>query len=180
MRDSDDILTQEQFGQLLKRAAEQGKFLPQNAFSFNTLIDAVQREYCHNLKRYLYYKKEYLNSTITKTRNTEWNEKAEEHRQVMIDLLTCLEYLDKAREAGETLEPTVRQVPYSFQQVTQNNVLKQIETMSNPSDSNLLKLRKDMVEYSKEKNRAASSLLGAYAFLNLTAIGLIIYIFRSK
>ena len=44
----------------------------------------------------------------------------------------------------------------------------------------MLDLRKDMMDYGKEKNRAASNLLGVYAFLNLSAIGILIYLFRSK
>jgi hypothetical protein len=37
-------------------------------------------------------------------------------------------------------------------------------------------LKKHMVEVSEEKNRVASSYLGLYGFLNLVAIGLLIYV----
>ena len=43
-----------------------------------------------------------------------------------------------------------------------------------------LTLRKEMVEYSVEKNKAATNMLALYGFLNLTAVGLLIYIYRSK
>jgi hypothetical protein len=47
-------------------------------------------------------------------------------------------------------------------------------------DNDKLDMRKDMMDYGKEKNRAASNLLGVYAFLNLSAVGILIYLFRSK
>lgn len=43
-----------------------------------------------------------------------------------------------------------------------------------------LTLRKEMVNYSIEKNKAATNLLALYGFLNLSAIGILIYIYRSK
>ena len=47
-------------------------------------------------------------------------------------------------------------------------------------NDNLQDLRLSIVDYTKEKNSAATRLLGIYAFLNLVAIGSLIYIFRSK
>jgi hypothetical protein len=49
-----------------------------------------------------------------------------------------------------------------------------VETMQD------LALRTDMMEYSAEKNRSARNLLALYGFLNLSAVGLLIYIYRSK
>ena len=40
-------------------------------------------------------------------------------------------------------------------------------------------LRKQMVEFSQEKNLSASNLLALYGFLNLVSIGLLFYIYRK-
>jgi hypothetical protein len=48
------------------------------------------------------------------------------------------------------------------------------------SDIKNAALRDDMLEYSLEKNRSAQSLLAVYGFLNLTAVALLIYIYRAR
>lgn len=174
-RDSNGILTEEQFQKLLESAGAKGKFLPQNEFSFQELIDSVQREYCFTLRRYLYFKKQAIQNAFQKKPTNENEKMAKEFQQKTIDLLTCLQYFEKINKQRTSLAPTASQTPYSWQILQRNNVRKQIESMTD-----MLELRKDMVDYSKEQNRSASTLLGVYAFLNLTAVGLLIYILGSK
>lgn len=173
-RDAKGILTEEQFKKLLETAAVQGKFLPQNEFSFRELMDSVEREYCYSLRRYVYYKKLGIENLLNKRPIGENETLAKEFQQKTYDLLTCLQYFNKINEERTSLKPTASQTPYSWQILQRNNVPKQIESMAD------LELRKDMVESTKEKNRSASTLLGVYAFLNLTAVGLLIYILRQK
>jgi hypothetical protein len=52
--------------------------------------------------------------------------------------------------------------------------------MAGLSVDDKVKLQKDMEAYNKQKNDSATNLLSVYAFLNLTAIGLLIYIFRGN
>jgi CRISPR/Cas system CMR-associated protein Cmr1 (group 7 of RAMP superfamily) len=40
-------------------------------------------------------------------------------------------------------------------------------------------LRQRMVEYTQEKNRSTNSLLQLYGVLNIVAVGLLLYIYRS-
>lgn len=174
-RDSKGILTEDQFQKLLSAAGAKGKFLPQNEFSFQELIDSVQREYCFTLRRALYFKKKSIESALLKKSSDESEKLANEFQQKTIDLLTCLQYFEKIKKERTSLKPTASQTPYSWQVLQRNNVPKQIESMTDIVD-----LRKDMVDYSKEQNRSASTLLGVYAFLNLTAVGLLIYILGSK
>jgi hypothetical protein len=90
------------------------------------------------------------------------------------DLLTCLDFAEKYQSNGTDINPTASQRPYSWQ-VSSSQLT---EGMANPND--MLELRKDMVIFSEEKNRSARNLLAVYGLLNLTAIGLLIYIARSK
>lgn len=48
------------------------------------------------------------------------------------------------------------------------------------SQNSTAELRKRMTEFSAEKNRSASNLLGLYGFLNLVALGLLFYIYRTE
>lgn len=173
-RGANGLLTGEQFIQLLNIAGIEGKFLPQNEFSFRELMDSVQREYCYSLRRYIFYKNLSLQESLDFKKSDESQKLAADFQQKTYDLLTCLQYFKKIKEERTSLKPTASQTPYSWQILQMNNVPKQIESMTD------LQLRQDMVENSKEKNRSASTLLGVYAFLNLTAVGLLIYILRQK
>lgn len=173
-RDEKGVITEEQFKILLDSAAVKGKFLPQNEFSFRELVDSVQREYCYSLRRYIYYKNLSLKDSINNKKSDDNEKLIKEFQQKTYDLLTCLQFFNKINKDRTSLKPTASQTPYSWQVLQRNNVPKQIESMAD------LQLRKDQVEDSKEKNRSASTLLGVYAFLNLTAVGLLIYILRQK
>lgn len=52
-----------------------------------------------------------------------------------------------------------------------NNMLKQKDALA--------KLRQRMAEFTQEKNLSASNLLSLYGFLNLVALGLLFYIYRT-
>lgn len=47
------------------------------------------------------------------------------------------------------------------------------------SETNIQDIRKRMVEFTEEKNRSAMNLLSLFGFLNLVAIGLLVYVARS-
>jgi hypothetical protein len=58
------------------------------------------------------------------------------------------------------------------------DVLKQHQQILS-SENATADLRKRMVEFSEEKNRSANNLLQLYGALNIVAIGLLLYIYRS-
>ena len=62
-----------------------------------------------------------------------------------------------------------------------HNERNKFENMSNDvSEGFSDEVQKYMVDVSKEKNRLASNYLGIYGFLNLFAVGLLIYVAASK
>jgi hypothetical protein len=99
--------------------------------------------------------------------------------QKMNDMLASINFTEVLMQSGNQTTPTESRPPASWNALglTENFTAQRIEGMSDPSN---LALRKDMLSYSEEKNRAATSLLALYGFLNLTAVGLLIYIYRSK
>jgi hypothetical protein len=57
-------------------------------------------------------------------------------------------------------------------------LVKQRELLSNKNQDNMV-LMKEMEEYSRQKAKYHNNLLMLYSFLNITAIGLLFYVYRS-
>lgn len=188
--DTFKTLKKETFLALLEKAKAEKRYLEQNAFSFRQLVDSVHREFCFVNSQYLYLLREYV-----KKPEESLKKKVQEKNQTLQDLLSCLHFLSEMTDAGKDstmVKPSESRKPFSYWLLASVEKFQNIgnkymehtvelrEQMKNLDDKDLVALRKDMVEYSKEKNKSATNLLGVYAFLNLTAIGLLIYIFRSK
>jgi hypothetical protein len=60
---------------------------------------------------------------------------------------------------------------------TELGLAKQKEILSKGKDTTVL--YKEMEKYSKEKNKYTSNMLMLYSFLNITALGLLFYVYRS-
>jgi hypothetical protein len=190
-RDLSGNLTKVSFEKLLAKAKEEKKYLDQNAFSFQQLVDSVHREFCFTNQQFLFLLREY-----TKKPTGALKTKILDKNQTLQDLVGALGFFDAMTMSGKDstmVKPTEPIKPYAFWRLAKvenfqgfgsnkytNLQVELREQMQNLTADDLVNLRKDQVEYSKEKNRAATNLLGVYGFLNLTAIGLLIYIFRSK
>jgi hypothetical protein len=127
----------------------------------------VNREYCYYLERFVFFTKLYAH-----TKNSGYKAKADSMEQKMKDLLTCIDYLEELQLHGDDsfmVNPTREMPPLSSGQ--------RVDLTEGMTDT---ALRNDMLEYSLEKNRSAQSLLAVYGFLNLTAVALLIYIYRTK
>jgi len=157
-RTPDGKITEAQFKKLVTRAS----ILPGNQYSLYEMIGRIQREYCYCMERYVFF---YKTS----------DPMAPQFNAAVQDLLTCLDFAEKYQSNGTDINPTASQRPYSWQALSSSQLT---EGMANSND--MLELRKDMVSFSQEKNSSARTLLAVYGLLNLTAIGLLIYIARSK
>jgi len=60
---------------------------------------------------------------------------------------------------------------------TEQGLAKQNEILTKGKDTTVL--YKEMEKYSKEKNKFTSNILMLYSFLNITALGLLFYVYRS-
>ncbi len=189
-RSAEGVLTTSQYIDLLNSAMKQGKLTKGEAFSFAMFKSNLQSEYCYALQRYVFYTHKYIQRPSEETRETvkKWN-------QYVQDMIASLEYSDIIQEKGaeeNLVTPTESMRPLSYQalgikesfQSGETKYTKQKvelrEQMTNLSDEEVMKMEKDMVTYTREKNKVATNLLATYAFLNLTAIGLLLYIFRAK
>lgn len=173
-RDDAGNMTQDQFNKLIANEISAGRLLEQNSFSVYQLGSRLNREFCYYLKRIVFFDKRYASSG-----NNSMKENSDIIMQKMNDMLASINFTEVLMQSGNQTTPTESQRPASWNALglTENFTAQRIEGMSDPSN---LALRKDMLTYSEEKNRAATSLLALYGFLNLTAIGVLIYIYRSK
>jgi hypothetical protein len=173
-RDDAGNMTQDQFNKLIANEISAGRLLEQNSFSVYQLGSRLNREFCYYLKRIVFFDKRYASSA-----NNSMKANSDMITQKMNDMLASINFTEVLMQSGNQTTPTESRPPASWNALglTENFTAQRIEGMSDPSN---LALRKDMLSYSEEKNRAATSLLALYGFLNLTAVGLLIYIYRSK
>jgi hypothetical protein len=173
-RDDAGNMTQDQFNKLIANEISAGRLLEQNSFSVYQLGSRLNREYCYYLQRIVFFDKKYASSG-----NNSMKANSDIMKQKMDDMLASINFTEVLMQSGNQTTPTESQRPASWNALglTENFTAQRIEGLSDPSN---LALRKDMLSYSEEKNRAATSLLALYGFLNLTAVGVLIYIYRSK
>lgn len=202
-RTGDGILTQAQFDELFKRAKEAGKYIDMNSYSFETLTDSIQREFCYAQQRYVFYIAAYQDSIKQGKKNKTFLEKAKTFNQQLQDLITVLQYMDKTAIEGKQAPLVTRtdtQNPFSYQALMNmltkektigkyeqerldimKNAKQKVELEEQMTDiNNELQLRQDRVLFTREKNRYATVNLSLYTFANLAAVGLLLYFFRSK
>ena len=117
-------------------------------------------------------KKTTENQVVTK----EFINIVKEKNRTMQDVINTSGYLDGIQStASEFIEGW-----QNTQSIPNMSYITTIEGLQNDmgalDSKSYVGLKKHMVEVSEEKNRVASSYLGLYGFLNLVAIGLLIYV----
>jgi hypothetical protein len=188
-RDRNGLITQNQFDALLDVAKKDGRYILGNQHSFYMLASSTQREYCYSLQRYAYYLKDYQTSVHLGSPNKTSQQKYIYFRARLEDLLSVLEFMERVQLEGEDanlVSPSASQDSYSSQafpietfQDSSIDITGLRARMNDLDYENEVKLRQDRLEYSVEKNRYAKNSLALYTFLNLTAVGILLYLFRK-
>jgi hypothetical protein len=100
----------------------------------------------------------------------------------MQDVLNTSGYLltiDTKRPNSDFIEGWQNTVPKKV--AYHNQTIEGLQSDMNALNSkSYLEMKKEMVEVSAQKNRVAANSLGLYGFLNIVAVGLLIYIGSSK
>lgn len=119
-------------------------------------------------------KKTTENQVVTK----EFINIVKEKNRTMQDVINTSGYLDGIQSTGP--ESEFIEGWQNTQSIPNMSYITTIEGLQNDmgalDSKSYVGLKKHMVEVSEEKNRVASSYLGLYGFLNLVAIGLLIYV----
>jgi hypothetical protein len=94
------------------------------------------------------------------------------------DITQIVDGISKARKTMiPTLTQQLNQLDESLQGQAQK-LLKQQEILSSAGQNNML-LMKEMEAYSRHKSKYHNNMLMFYSFLNITALGLLFYVYRS-
>ena len=151
-----------------------------------TAIDNIKLEYCHTLMRYKYA----LNTLIEKLQTGYASTDTANKAQVEQKLATTIELNRKlndlvliVNEYTKTRLGQSQSYNESINSLNQNLLLKskalsaQNKTLNSGKADALL--YKEMVKYTTEKTNYTTNMLMLYSFLNVTAIGLLFYAYRS-
>jgi capsule polysaccharide export protein KpsE/RkpR len=103
--------------------------------------------------------------------------KSKEYNVKLNDLIQVSNFLASKR-ASDSSEQSDKVNALNTEITSTFDTLKQHQQILS-SENATADLRKRMTEFSEEKNRSANNLLQLYGVLNIVAIGLLLYIYRS-
>ena len=96
----------------------------------------------------------------------------------LIDISTVVRYIGTQRQNDPAIQSLSNQMQQSLQTL-QSQLGMLTSSAKNASLSANTQLYKEMEKYSRQKAQYTNNLLGFYSFLNITALGLLFYIYRS-
>lgn len=154
----------------------------------NATMQSIKDEFCFNYVRYSYALDrlfQLLTTTATAGALTSQQQRdlqsrlntALKYNNSLNDLIQITNYIAQRRAIemrtqNAEINSMNQSIESSFSTLAEHNrILKEKDALAN--------LRKRMVEFSQEKNLSASNLLSLYGFLNLVALGLLFYIYRT-
>jgi capsule polysaccharide export protein KpsE/RkpR len=103
--------------------------------------------------------------------------KSKEYNVKLNDLIQVSNFLASKR-ASDSSEQSDKVNALNTEITSTFDTLKQHQQILS-SENATADLRQRMTEFSEEKNRSANNLLQLYGVLNIVAIGLLLYIYRS-
>ena len=148
---------------------------------YNTLAQNIQSEYCHYYQRY-YCALQYLITDIANNPNSatasSYLVPAQRLNQHLSDITVVANTLgtNLLSDSNTKYSTTIAALKTKISE-NQPKLLEQNRIIS--SKTPLTDLKKQMVKYSEEKGRYSDNLLKLYSVLNIVAIGLLIYIYKS-
>lgn len=151
-------------------------------------MNDLKDEFCFYYARYKYALDQlFTKLTTTSTAGTvsaaeqtsinTYLQKARDFNQKLNDLIQISNYLSVKR-VGDASTQSAEVNSLNTQIASTFDTLKKHHAMLSKENSEA-ELRKRMVEYTQEKNKSSTNLLQLYGVLNIVAIGLLLYIYRS-
>lgn len=154
----------------------------------NATMQSIKEEFCFNYARYKFALDQLFQLLTATASSGALSQEQQSQLQAKLtvaitynnnlnDLIQITNFIAQQRASEmrtqnqdvNSMNDTIRS---SFATLAEHNrILKQKDALAN--------LRSRMVEFSQEKNLSASNLLSLYGFLNLVALGLLFYIYRT-
>lgn len=163
---------------------------PQGNSKQTALLNTIKSEYCFYDSRYKYalekifseVQQGYLTNTPTNSANTSSSTKkyiafAQALNRRLNDLIQIVNAITEDMMSTSTSIDTEMSNMSQSMQDQKKKLDQQNKTIS--SNEAAMKIRKEMVKYSEEKARHTDNLLKLYSFLNVVALGLLVYIYKA-
>lgn len=150
------------------------------------LLSTIKSEYCFYDSRYKYaldkifkeVQQGYLNNTPTTSSSTKkYIALAQALNRRLNDLIQLVNAITEDMMTTSTSIDTEMTNMSQSMQDQKKKLDQQNKTIS--SNEAAMKIRKEMVKYSEEKARHTDNLLKLYSFLNVVALGLLVYIYKA-
>jgi hypothetical protein len=150
------------------------------------LLDAARKEYCFYDSRY----RASLQYLFTGIRNAAQNNSAEAKQVIdtrlqttqvlnrkVNDLIQIMNAIsEKMMASSNTLQAEIADFNKKLQ--SQRDKLEEQNAIIQSNEASM-RLEKEMVKYSEEKARYSDNLLKMYSFLNIVALGLLVYVYKA-
>jgi hypothetical protein len=155
----------------------------------------TQNEFCFYAQRYDYTRNkmiEILNSTTPQTSEfARYQNMAQILNRRLFDIANIIEYVkNKRNDSGDSINTLFADMKNYLtlytsanntsittgDDISSNTILSGSEANVNTDVENI---RRQMMGYTKEKVRATENLLSLYSFMNIFAIGMLVYVYRS-
>jgi hypothetical protein len=157
------------------------------AANMKVVVETLREEFCYYDSRYKYAMNQWVNlitDASYKKDSTIANADIQRYSTIATQLnyrLNLLVQLTRAvsnyqytqsKQKQEDIEALNKQ--FNSRYVATKGQMTQLANLSSTED-----LRKRMVGYTQEKARATDNLLSLYAFLNVVALGVLVYVYKS-
>ena len=159
---------------------------PAQKFTSNaqSLRHSIAREYCFYYKRYLWVLTDVLNKAVAGSTDTAYQDEkinAQALNSKLNQILQVLQSLINSRTtslnsyygSGSGVNVLNADLDKLRAQLVDHSTKLQNKALEQDVQSS-------MIEYSLEKNSSSRNLLGIYGFMNIVAIGLLFYLYRSS
>lgn len=152
----------------------------------SALLSTIKSEYCFYDSRYKYALEKifsevqhgYLNNTPATSASTKkYIALAQALNRRLNDLIQIVNAITEDMMSSSTSIDTEMTTMSQSMQDQKKKLEQQNKTIS--SNEAAMKIRKEMVKYSEEKARHTDNLLKLYSFLNVVALGLLVYIYKA-
>ena len=143
----------------------------------NSLIHNIKSEYCFYYSRYTYSLQKLLKSISESKEDNKYLELTQRLNKKMSDLIQIMNGVNEElllsdtnmKNGIKTFDKEIKQMHTKL--VEQNKIISSSEAVT--------KINKEMVKYTEEKRRYTDNLLNLYSVLNIVALSLLVYVYKS-
>lgn len=192
----DNLVSNEDYQQNLRSVGDTKKTSNTTAQSIlnnlgskeSATMQKIQSEYCYYYVRYRYALETLFDKLVSTSKLTTLPDadktdiqskltRAKQYNEKLNDIIQITNYI--AQKRSSEMRDQNADINSANENIKSTFDTLQSHAKILNSETSISDLRKRMVEFTEEKNRSAMNLLSLYGFLNLVAIGLLVYIARS-